>query len=116
MELSPPTFFNGLQDLEGSLFRPLKNNTSKHLRKPLNPRSVLRDVIRHYAEETGLTDEVHGLCTHSLRATGATNALQNGADIAEVQMWLGHADISTTRLYDHRRRRPEESPTFRVRY
>ena len=54
-------------------------------------------------------------CTHSLQATGATNALEHGANIAEVQAWLGHADISTTRLYDHRRRRPEESPTFRVR-
>ncbi len=36
--------------------------------------------------------------------------------LAEVQEWLGHVNISTTRMYDHRRRRPEESPTFRVRY
>jgi integrase/recombinase XerD len=103
-------------DLEGPLFRPIKNNTTKQLRKPLDPRSVLRDVVRYYAQEIGLAQEVRGVCTHSLRATGATNALDHGADIAEVQTWLGHADISTTRLYDHRRRRPEESPTFRVRY
>ena len=98
------------------LFRPVKNNTTKQLRKSLSPRAVLRDVVQLYAKETGLSHEVKGLCTHSLRATGATNALEHGADIAEVQIWLGHADISTTRLYDHRRRRPEESPTFRVRY
>jgi integrase/recombinase XerD len=104
------------QDLDGPLFRPLKNNTNKKLRKTINPRSVLRDVVQHYAQAIGLAQEVQGLCTHSLRATGATNALDHGADIAEVQVWLGHADISTTRLYDHRRRRPEESPTFRVRY
>ena len=29
---------------------------------------------------------------------------------------LGHANISTTRLYDRRNTRPEESPTFHVKY
>jgi len=45
-----------------------------------------------------------------------TNALENVADIAYVQAWLGHANISTTRLYDRRRSRPEDSPTFKVDY
>lgn len=35
---------------------------------------------------------------------------------AKVQEWLGHTNISTTRLYDRRKSRPEDSPTFRVRY
>ena len=104
------------QDLDGPLFHLVKNNTTKQLRKTISPRSVLHDVVQHYAREVGLAQEVQGLCTHLLRATGATNELENGADIAGVQAWLGHADISTTKLYDHRKRRPEESPTFRVRY
>jgi integrase/recombinase XerD len=33
-----------------------------------------------------------------------------------VKDWLGHASISTTQLYDHRKTRPEDSPTFRVNY
>ncbi|MBV9491761.1 MAG: tyrosine-type recombinase/integrase [Verrucomicrobia bacterium] len=52
----------------------------------------------------------------SLRATAATNALDRGADLGKVQDWLGHANVSTTRLYDRRRSRPEDSPTFRVAY
>ena len=42
------------------------------------------------------------------------NLLQ--ADIAKVQEWLGHANISTTRIYDYRRTRPEVSPMFKVAY
>ena len=53
---------------------------------------------------------------HSLRATAATNALTHAADIAGVQKCLGHADISTTRMYDKRQSRPEDSPRFKVRY
>jgi integrase/recombinase XerD len=103
-------------DLHASLFRPVKNNRTGILAKPLNPASVYRAIVIHYARETGLLDTVPGFCTHSLRATAATNALAHAADIAEVQKWLGHADISTTRMYDKRQSRPEDSPTFKVRY
>jgi site-specific recombinase XerC len=46
----------------------------------------------------------------------ATNALAHNTDIAKVQEWLGHANIATTRLYDRRQSRLEESPTFKVEY
>jgi site-specific recombinase XerD len=59
---------------------------------------------------------VTGFGVHSLRATAATNALDHEADIAKVQVWLGHANIGTTRLYDRRKDRPEDSPTFKVAY
>ena len=44
------------------------------------------------------------------------HALEHEADIAKVQEWLGHANIATTRLYDRRKSRPEDSPTFKVSY
>ena len=69
-----------------------------------------------YGRETGIAAEVNGLCVHSMRATAATNALSHEADIAKVQEWLGHANVSTTRLYDRRKSKPEDSPTFRVKY
>jgi site-specific recombinase XerC len=51
-----------------------------------------------------------------MRATAATNALSHEVDIAKVQEWLGRANASTTRLYDRRKTRPEDSPTFHVKY
>ena len=38
------------------------------------------------------------------------------ADITKVQEWLGHANIATTRIYDRRRSKVEDSPTFKVSY
>jgi integrase/recombinase XerD len=50
------------------------------------------------------------------RSLLATNTLDHQADIVKVQQWVGHANISTTRIYDHRKTRPEDSPTFKVAY
>jgi integrase/recombinase XerD len=70
------------EDLKGPLFRPMKNNRTKTLAKSLHPVSVYQDIVKRYAKEIGLADDVPGLCVHSLRATAATNALSNNADIA----------------------------------
>ena len=49
-----------------------------------------------YGLKTGVSAEVNGLCVHSLRATAATTALTHEANIANVQEWLGHSNVSTT--------------------
>jgi integrase/recombinase XerD len=92
----------------------VKNNRTHTLDKPLAPDSILHQIVKKYAREAGIN--VEGFCVHSLRATAATNALDHQADIAKVQEWLGHANISTTRLYDRRQMRPEDSPTFKIDY
>ena len=51
-----------------------------------------------------------------MRATAATNALSHEADAAKVQEWLAHANVSTTRLYERHKSKPEDSPTFHVKY
>jgi site-specific recombinase XerD len=71
-------------------------------------------IVLAYA--AGARIDIQGFGVHSLRATAATNALEHEADIAKVQEWLGHANIATTRIYDRRKSRPEDSPTFRVTY
>jgi integrase/recombinase XerD len=103
-------------ELDGPLFRPVRNDRTGTLDKHLDPGSIYRNVVRKNGLATGISAEVNGLCVHSLRATAATNALSHEAEIAKVQEWLGHANISTTRLYDRRKSKPEDSPTFHVKY
>jgi site-specific recombinase XerD len=104
------------ESLDSPLFRPVTNNRTGTLDKHLDPGSIYRNIVMKYAKATGITGEAIGVCVHSMRATAATNALSNEADIAKVQEWLGHANVSTTRLYDRRKTRPEDSPTFHVKY
>lgn len=102
------------EDVDGALFRPVKNPSGGgDTEKSLSPSAVYHRVLRKYAKAAGIAAE---FSPHSLRATAATNALDNGADIAQVQAWLGHANVSTTRLYDRRRSRAEDSPTFKLSY
>lgn len=100
------------EDRSGALFRPVKNPKGS-LEEAITGDGVYK-LVKKYAAKAGIAFD--GLCLHSLRATAATNALEHQADIAYVQKWLGHANISTTRLYDRRRSRPEDSPTFKVNY
>ncbi len=104
------------ETLDSPLFRPVTNNRTGTLDRPLDPGSIYRNIVMKYAKATGISGEAIGVCVHSMRATAATNALSNEADIAKVQEWLGHANVSTTRLYDRRKSKPEDSPTFHVKY
>jgi len=98
-------------DENGALFRPVKNNTTGgRLDTAITADGVYR-LVRTYSAQLGFE-----IGAHALRATAATNALDHQADIAKVQEWLGHANIATTRIYDHRRTRPEDSPTFKLAY
>lgn len=104
------------ESLDSPLSRHVKNNRTGRLDKHLDPDSIYRNIVMKYARETGIAAEGVGICIHSMRATAATNALSNEADIAKMQDWLGHANVSTTRPYDRRKTRPEDSPKFHVKY
>jgi integrase/recombinase XerD len=101
-------------DTDGALFRAVRNSAKGDKTATLTANGIYEHAVRAYMRKIGLTGEMHA--PHALRATAATNALSHDADIAKVQEWLGHASIQTTRIYDRRSTKPEDSPTFRVRY
>jgi integrase/recombinase XerC len=63
----------------------------------LSRRSVQRIVRRFFTEGAGGDD----LTVHSLRHSFATHLLDAGADLMAVKELLGHASLSTTRIYTH---------------
>jgi len=83
---------------------------------PQNPRSA--EVA--FARSSQRTQKRGNCCEWTVRAFPKGNhrhqSLERKADIAHLQNWLGHASISTSRHYDRRRSRPEESPTLIADY
>lgn len=63
--------------------------------RPLT-RQGLWFIIQQYASEAGLEDRV---TPHTLRHSFATHLLDGGAELREVQEFLGHASITTTQIY-----------------
>ena len=64
----------------------------------MDPDAIDR-MVRKYAAQIGLA---RGYSAHSMRATFITTALENGAQLEDVQKAAGHRDPSTTKLYDRR--------------
>ena len=101
-------------DVQGPLFRQVHPPKSSTEPRGLTPSGIYQQAVKLYMRKLGFAGE--NLGPHALRATAATNALEHQSDIAKVQEWLGHANIATTRIYDRRSMRPEDSPTFKVAY
>ena len=99
------------EDADGPMFRPLSNNGKRQeTRRPMDPDAIDR-VLRKYAAALGLD-----YSAHSMRATFITTALENGCSLEDVQRAAGHADPSTTKLYDRRGYNPEKSASFFATY
>ena len=96
------------------LFQSVSHHHSSNSNGGLTPGAVYSEVVKRYMKPLGITGD--NLGPHSLRATATTCALENQADIAKVQEWLGHANINTTRVFDRRETRAPDSPTFKVTY
>jgi len=108
-------------DVESPLFRPIKENwktRKKRAEKPedkqfLHP-DLINRIVKKYVEEALQIER--GFSAHSCRATFATTSLTNGSSLEDVQEALGHADATTTKLYDKRGFNPEKSAAFFANY
>ena len=88
-------------DPQAPLFSALDSDKRTPTGRHLTQRAIL-NIVKKYARQAGLQADRtgrRGLCTHSLRKTALTNALEHGAKMEQVQAWAGHSDIRTTQGY-----------------
>ena len=85
-----------------------------NLRRHLEVKAITR-ILQKYARQV-LGKKGAEFSAHAMRATFATTALENECGLEEVLYALGHADISTTRLYDRRRHNPEKAASYFANY
>ena len=104
----------------GPLFRARLNARSRKLASRAMDPSTMYLIIQGYLERLpgarkqeilpdGSVVQRSVYTPHSLRATTATLLLDAGIDIRKVQDLLGHRHITTTQIYDKRRRSTAES-------
>lgn len=85
---------------DAPLFRAALGRTQQLSERPFQAKDIHRMVKRRLAA-AGLPTI---LTCHSFRATTATDLLEQGVPLEDVQVLLGHADPRVTRLYDRRDR------------
>ena len=68
-------------------------------------------MVKRRVKDAGLPKN---LSPHSVRATTATDLINHGVPLENVQHLLGHADARTTKLYDRRRRKVTRNIVERI--
>ena len=78
----------------GPLFMSRQKRQSNSSR--VYTRQRIGQIVRSVAQKSGITKRIY---PHLLRHTMATRLLSLGMSITDIQKFLGHQDIGTTRLY-----------------
>lgn len=93
------------------LFRPTKNSVGG-LNKCLDSKSMSY-IFSKYAKSAGVTNRV---TPHSARASVIGSLLEKGISIDKVADFVGHKDMTTTKYYNKRLSKIENSLSFELNF
>ena len=93
------------------LFVTSSGKTDRFTANAMNGHDICR-MVKRYVSRADLPDN---LSPHSFRVSVATDLLDQGIPLADVQYLLGHADPRTTRLYDRRQKQVTRNIVERIR-
>lgn len=94
------------------LFQPSQNRHTGKLIKPLHRSTVLR-ILQKCCRDVGIFDRVS---PHSARATLISSLLEKGVDLYKVSQAAGHANPQTTKHYDKRGKKLQDSAILELDY
>ena len=95
---------------ESPLFRTAVRNAKRLTMKAMSGHDICL-MMKRRLERAGLPDS---LSPHSFRVATATDLLEQGVPVEDVQYLLGHADARTTRLYDRREQKVTRNLVERI--
>lgn len=95
----------------GGLFLTCSGKSDRFTGNTMNGHDICRMVKRYIRR----ADLPCNLSPHSFRVAVATDLLDQGVPLADVQYLLGHADPRTTRLYDRRQKQVTRNIVERIR-
>jgi integrase/recombinase XerD len=100
----------------GPLFRARASSRSRteELSDKTISRTAMYELLDGYFARLPSPGEGRRFTPHSLRATTATLLLDSGEEITKVQELLGHRHVTTTQIYDKRRRTSRESASHHI--
>ena len=95
------------------LLQPTRNPLDPgKLNKAINPKTI-EYIVKSWCKRAGIFERIS---PHSARATYIGSALEAGVDIYRIGRDVGHASVSTTQLYDKRRKQLKDSPAYNLGY
>ena len=91
---------------------PLFSTNQTEFKNPIHVNTVYK-ILEKYAKQAGITKKIS---PHSCRVTCISNALENGANVIQVQHLGGWSSIDMVLRYDRRRQLLKNSAAFKVDY